>query len=77
MPPRLTPVSGAEVIRVLERLDFVQVRQRGSHVVMKKRTVNGEVVCVVPVHRKPVPIGTLHSILRQANLTPEEFLENL
>lgn len=77
MPPRLTPISGAEVIHVLERLGFVQARQRGSHVVLKKRTSDGDVVCVVPVHRKPVPIGTLHNILRQANLTPEEFLENL
>ena len=77
MPPRLTPVSGVEVIRALERLGFVQARQCGSHVVMKRRIADGEVVCVVPVHRKPVPIGTLHNILKQANLTPEEFLENL
>jgi predicted RNA binding protein YcfA (HicA-like mRNA interferase family) len=36
MPPKLTPVSGVEIIRALERLGFVQARQRGSHVVMKK-----------------------------------------
>jgi predicted RNA binding protein YcfA (HicA-like mRNA interferase family) len=77
MPPRLTPVSATEVIRVLERLGFVKARQRGSHVVMKRYIPSGEVVCVVSIHRKPIPIGTLQSILKQAHLTPEEFLENL
>jgi predicted RNA binding protein YcfA (HicA-like mRNA interferase family) len=37
MPPKLRPVSGEETIRVLKRLGFVPVRQRGSHVVLKKQ----------------------------------------
>jgi len=40
--PRLRRVSGAEALRALERLGFVQVRQRGSHVVLKKQTPEGE-----------------------------------
>jgi len=74
--PRLPRVSGAEAIRALERLGFVQVRQRGSHVVMKRvgsETVSG---CVVPLHAE-LAIGTLRGILKQAGVTPEEFIGTL
>lgn len=43
---------------------------------MKKQTVDGEIGCVVPVHRE-LKIGTLSSILQQAQVTSEEFIENL
>jgi predicted RNA binding protein YcfA (HicA-like mRNA interferase family) len=74
--PELRRVSGQDAIRALERLGFEQVRQRGSHVILKKLTDAGEVGCVVPLHRE-LAIGTLRGILRQARVTPEEFLENL
>jgi len=64
--PRL---SGAEIVRALERLGFAQIRQRGSHVVMRK----GASGCVVPLHRE-VKLGTLAGLVRQAGLTAEEFL---
>jgi predicted RNA binding protein YcfA (HicA-like mRNA interferase family) len=72
---KLRRVSGAEAIRALERLGFVQVRPRGSHVVLKRQTPDGEVGCAVPLHRE-LAIGTLQSILRQAKVTPDEFMEN-
>jgi len=74
--PKLRRASGQEAIRALERLGFVQVRQRGSHVVLKRQTPEGEVGCVVPLHRE-LAIGTLRGILRQARVTPEEFMESL
>ncbi|MFQ6001802.1 MAG: type II toxin-antitoxin system HicA family toxin, partial [Anaerolineae bacterium] len=40
---------------------FVQVRQRGSHVVLRKDTPEGIVGCVVPLHRQ-LAIGTLRGI---------------
>jgi len=50
--PRLRRVSGREAVRGLdhglERLGFVQVRQRGSHVVLKRQTPEGDMGCVVP-----------------------------
>jgi len=55
-------------------MGFEQVRQRGSHVVMKKLTVDGAVGCVVPMH-KEVAVGTLNGILKQAHITPDEFME--
>jgi len=74
--PKLSRVSGEKAMRALERLGFVQVRQRGSHVVLKRQTPEGEVGCVVPLHRE-LAIGTLRGILRQARVTPDEFMENL
>jgi predicted RNA binding protein YcfA (HicA-like mRNA interferase family) len=73
---KLRRVSGEEAIRALERLGFVKVRQKGSHVILKKNTPEGDIGCVVPLHRE-LAIGTLRGILRQARVTPEEFMENL
>jgi predicted RNA binding protein YcfA (HicA-like mRNA interferase family) len=69
-------VSGQEAIRALERLGFVQVRQKGSHVVPKRQTPEGEIGCVVPLHRE-LALGTLRGILKQARVTPEELAGNL
>jgi predicted RNA binding protein YcfA (HicA-like mRNA interferase family) len=74
--PRLRRVSGQQAIRALERLGFEQVRQRGSHVVLRKESPEGAVGCVVPLHRE-LAIGTMRGILRQAGVSPEEFMEKL
>ncbi|MGA7732046.1 MAG: type II toxin-antitoxin system HicA family toxin [Chloroflexia bacterium] len=74
--PKLNRVSGEEAIRALERLGFVQVRQRGSHVILKKTTDEGEIGCTVPLHRE-LAVGTLRGILRQAGVSVEEFVGNL
>jgi predicted RNA binding protein YcfA (HicA-like mRNA interferase family) len=76
--PKLPRVSASQVIRSLERLGFVQVRQRGSHVILKKQLPDGtEVGCVVPQSRKTVAVGTLKNILNQAGVSIDEFIENL
>jgi len=74
--PKLHRVSGQEAIRALGELGFEQVRQRGSHVVLKKQTPEGAVGCVVPLHRE-LAIGTLRGILKQARVTSDEFMERL
>jgi predicted RNA binding protein YcfA (HicA-like mRNA interferase family) len=61
--PRMPRISSKEAIRALERLGFEQVRQTGSHVVMKKETEEGKIGCIVPVHQE-LKIGTLSSILK-------------
>ena len=73
---RLRKVTGQEAIRALQRLGFKKVRQRGSHVILKKETSEGAVGCVIPLHRE-LKIGTLHGILRQAKVTPDEFMDVL
>ena len=74
--PELRKVSGEEAIRALTRLGFERVRQRGSHVILKKQIFEGEVGCVVPLHRE-LKIGTIRGILRQAKVRPEEFMSHL
>lgn len=71
--PSLPRVSGAVTVRTLEKLGFKQMRQRGSHVVLRR----GDVVTVVPLHRRDLAIGTLHGVLKQAGVTAEEFIEQL
>ena len=68
----LPRVSGTEAIRALERLGFAVVRQRGSHIVMRR----GSMGCVVPNHRE-LKLGTLTGVLKQAGVTPNEFLAAL
>jgi predicted RNA binding protein YcfA (HicA-like mRNA interferase family) len=65
-------MSGEDLISRLEKLGFRRVRQRGSHVVLKKETPAGDVGCVVPLH-KELAIGTLKGILKQAGINPEEL----
>jgi predicted RNA binding protein YcfA (HicA-like mRNA interferase family) len=74
--PKLRPVSGEEAIRALERLGFARVRQRGSHVVLRKETPQGSVGCVVPLHRE-LAIGTLRGILKQAQVALGDFTDVL
>ena len=74
--PKLPRISSKKAIRVLERLGFEQIRQTGSHVVMKKETEEGKIGCIIPIHRE-LKVGTLSGILKQAQITPDEFIENL
>lgn len=66
--PSLPIVSGTETIRALEKLGFSVVRQRGSHVVLRR----GSAGCVVPLHRE-LKVGTLNGILKQAGVSADEF----
>ena len=72
--PKLPRMSGRELIKWLEIFGFVQVRQKGSHIVLKKKTDSGEIGTVVPDH-KELAEGTVRGILRQAQVTIDEFLE--
>jgi predicted RNA binding protein YcfA (HicA-like mRNA interferase family) len=62
--------------RISSRLGFEQVRQTGSHIVMKKETEDGEIGCVVPLHRE-LKVGTLSGIIKQSQVSIEDFIENL
>lgn len=69
---KLPHISGAAAIRALEKLGFIKIRQLGSHVIMRR----GSAVCVIPMHSE-IKIGTLAGLLRQANVSPEEFISAL
>ncbi len=67
---RLTNIKSKEVVKILQKQGFQIDRQSGTHVIMKKdnKTV------VVPVHKETIPIGTLKSIERQANVKFRELI---
>jgi predicted RNA binding protein YcfA (HicA-like mRNA interferase family) len=67
--PKLPRVSGAEAVRALERLGFVSLRQSGSHMILRK----GPRGCVVPMHSE-LKVGTLAGVLRQAEVSAEDFI---
>ena len=73
---KLPRLSGKEVVKALSKAGFEIVRQRGSHVIMKKQTSEGKIATVVPNH-KEVDRGTLLEIIRQAKLTKENFIDLL
>lgn len=70
--PSLPVISGSEAVRALQRLGFTVVRQRGSHIVLRK----GSQGCVVPNHRE-IKTGTLAGLLKQGGVSIEEFINAL
>lgn len=71
--PALRKISGKECLKILcNKFGFQIVRQRGSHVVLKKETPVGKIGTVVPMHPE-IKIGTLKGILEQAKVSVEEF----
>ena len=71
--PKLPHVSGAAAVRALERLGFEKIRQSGSHAIMRR----GSKGCVVPMHGEAVKVGTLAGVLRQADVSADEFIAAL
>lgn len=71
---KLPQIKPRDIEKVLAKLGFVSRPGKGSHVVYKhpdgRRTV-------VAGHRRPVRVGTLRAILRQIEITTEEFLQLL
>ena len=69
--PKINPISGKNLSKILKRLDFEIVRVKGSHHFFYhldgRRTT-------VPIHRnEEVAIGTLKAILDDIEISVEEF----
>lgn len=76
MSRKLPRVNCEQLVRALKRAGFVERRQRGSHLHLRRESDGKRVT--VPIHKgRTVPIGTLRSILRDADITVEEFRELL
>lgn len=73
---KLPLISGEKLLRALKRAGFVELRQKGSHVALEKRTPEKVYRTIVPLHRS-LAKGTLSDILKQADLTPDELRELL
>lgn len=72
-------VSADRLITVLERLGYVIVRQKGSHIRMKHAGPPQHFI-TVPQHR-PLKTGTLHALLtevaHQRSVTVEQIVHEL
>lgn len=71
--PRLPSVKPRMVIRALLRDGFVIDHTTGSHYVLIREKLR----VTVPYHNRDLKRGTLASIIAQAGLTVEEFLDLL
>jgi predicted RNA binding protein YcfA (HicA-like mRNA interferase family) len=65
--PRLPQISGRQLIRLLESLVYERLRQRGSHVRLRRISEAGEHNVTVPDH-KVVAKGTLNDILTRVSI---------
>ena len=71
----LANFSGKEIIKKLEnQFGFEKVGQKGSHVKLRKKIDGSMVTVIVPRHSE-LAVGTLRNIIRQAEMTVEEFLQ--
>lgn len=74
---KLPRLSGIEIIKILTKeFDFYVVRQKGSHVILRKFVNGRKIVTVVPMH-KEVKMGTLLGILELGGIRREEFLAKI
>ena len=69
--PKLNPARPDEVIRALEKLGFIRIRQSGSHAVYHH--ADGRWT-TVPIHKgKDLGRGILRKILKDVGLSSDEF----
>ncbi|PHJ56547.1 lipoprotein [Nostoc linckia z18] len=69
---RLSNISGKEAVKIFKKFGYVLDHQTGSHMMLwceSKPTLS------IPNHRELAP-GLLRSLIRQAEITIDEFLEN-
>lgn len=70
---KLKKISGKECVKILcNRFGFKAVRQKGSHVILKKEIPTGAIGTVIPLHDE-LKLPTLKSILELARIKEEEF----
>lgn len=60
--PKLSVLRASEVVQALKRAGFIEMRQRGSHLRLKR----GNLAVTVPMHTGDLSMPVLRSILRQA-----------
>ena len=69
---KLRMLSGREVCAILAQHGYEEIRQRGSHIIMQKKTEDSTITIPIPNH-KEIRTGTLMSIIRQSRLDRSIF----
>lgn len=72
---KLPALKPQEVIKALNRVGFEKARQTGSHLILVNKTTRK--IIPVPMHNKDIKRGLLLSIIKQVDLTTEEFIKLL
>ena len=68
------PFTARDMRLALVRAGFVEVRQSGSHLRLQRTRADGSRQDVtIPMHRRELPVGTLRSILRSADMTEDDI----
>ncbi len=65
---KVQSLSYIKVIKVLQRVGWVVVRQKGSHIRLQKHTQSKTLKLTIPAHN-PIKCSTLSHILKQAEIT--------
>jgi predicted RNA binding protein YcfA (HicA-like mRNA interferase family) len=74
--PKLPIISGTQAIKCFEKIGYQVIRQRGSHVRMRHKDNNTKQPLTIPLH-KTLGKGLMRKLLRDAEITTEEFLKLL
>lgn len=72
MPKSFRSISGEKMVRILGKLGFLEVSQKGSHIKLKRKINSETIIVIVPNHKELTP-GTFKNIIRTAGLTLEDF----
>lgn len=70
---KLPSLKPKEVIHILEKLGYYELRSSGSHRYFAH--MNKAVHVAIPFHNKDIKMGTLRGIIKQMQMTPQEFLK--
>ncbi|MFH0845973.1 MAG: type II toxin-antitoxin system HicA family toxin [Patescibacteria group bacterium] len=72
--PKLPIISGKKTIKKLEKIGYVIIRKKGSHVRLHQNGNSKMKPITIPLH-KNLKFGLLNQIIKDANLSVEEFIE--
>ncbi len=76
---RLKGLNWKEVEGVLKKCGFQYApkRGKGSHLAYVRKDESNQILLVIVPRKKDIPINTVLSIIKQAGLTVNDFIENL
>ena len=69
----MSSFKAREILKILQKLGYVQKRQTGSHLIMYNPKLKR--IIPIPIHTKELKKGLVRGIIKQAQSTEEEFLK--
>ena len=72
---RLVPIEHRKLIKILGKIGYVPVRQKGSHLILENQETKK--ITIVPIHNKPIGVGLLSMILKEVELSRDRYFELL